>query len=80
MRLRLDGHRLTAREVADWLDETGLRAMSDNHTAAGYRLNPVRAPRRMENGTVIFALSWPAHQGRSRATLRLRVVMDADPI
>jgi hypothetical protein len=80
MRLRLDGHRLTPAETLDLLNEAGLRALSDRNAADGYRLNPVRAPRRMENGGVTFKVSWTQRAKNLRATLRLRVVLDATPV
>jgi hypothetical protein len=80
MRLRLDGHRLTDFETVVLLGENGLLGMSNYHVAEGYRLNPVRAPRRMENGAVAFQVSWTRRVGSARATLRLRVVMDATPV
>lgn len=80
MRLRLDGRRLTLTETTVLLGEIGLSGMSDHHVASGYRLNPVRAPRRMDNGCVAFHLSWSRRDGSMRATLRLRVVMDATPV
>lgn len=79
MKLRLDGRRLSNAQALSLLGEVGLRDMSDRHVADGYHLNPVRAPRRMENGTVAFQLSWSRRDGHFRATLRLRVVMDATP-
>jgi hypothetical protein len=80
MRLRLDGRRLSSAQTQSLLDEVGLRDMSDKRVADGYRLNPVRAPRRMENGAVAFQVSWTRRDGAFRATLRLRVVMDATPV
>lgn len=80
MRIQLDGRRLSNTQALSLLGEVGLRDMSDRHVAEGYRLNPVRAPRRMENGTVAFQLSWTRRDCQFRATLRLRVVMDATPV
>ena len=80
MRLRLDGQRLTPAQTEALLAETGLCDLSDRHAQDGFRLNPVRAPRRMDNGSVSFCLSWSRREGVIRGTLRLRIVMDALPV
>jgi hypothetical protein len=80
MRIALNGRRLTQAQTLALLDQTGFREMSDRNIADGYRLNPVRAPRRMDNGCVAFHLSWTLRDVNVRTTLRLRVVMDATPV
>ena len=77
MRVLLDGHRLSADEVAELLATLGMQAFAQNLVADGYTMRPVRAPRRMPHNRLTFRLCWVAADPNAAMVVRLNATIDA---
>jgi hypothetical protein len=71
MKLRLDGHRLTAPEIAALIVELGWIGMDARFREDGFSLRPIRAPKRMRNGRLNFRLCWVRKDGAVTETIRM---------
>ena len=76
MLLRLDGHRLTSEQVHVLLSLMGWEHLHREFVADGFRLLPVRTPKRAKHNRVRLRLCWVKRDAGGDVTFRMHADLD----
>lgn len=76
MMLRLDCHRLTPEQVYVLIVDMGWERLHRDFLGDGFRLLPVRAPRRLKHNRIRLRLCWVKRDAGGDVTFRMHADLD----
>lgn len=80
MKIACNGRRLEAWHASELLVAAGGETIADMMAAQGFRLKPMRAPRRLRHGNLVLRFAWEKRDDNVKVVIRAVITLAAPDV